>query len=188
MKEEELSYEDGRFQYELRSTNQFYQFFDWINETYILSEQIRGNDQINFVYHKLYVIKLYELLVEGKNYSFKMANKSTEYQDKKAFELIYNSLNQIKKTITDPEFEYLRYYRNNICHIFQEGYELIKEDLTINKRKGKPLPDILLSINSNLKTFNYNDAVAIKHICFSTIPLIQEMVKKYQNIRNAINS
>ena len=62
---------------------------------------------------------------------------------------LVEEFNNIKNELSDTEFEYIEYRRHNACHIFQNSYEHIQENLRIKKeRNGKKLQDIQKGIQA----------------------------------------
>jgi hypothetical protein len=56
---------------------------------------------------------------------------------------LIDGLNSIKSDLTDQEFEYVQYRRHHACHIFQNSYEYIQDNLRIKKeRNGRELQEI----------------------------------------------
>jgi hypothetical protein len=110
------------------------------------------SEKYNFVYQDAFYTKLYELFTEGLVYANKVLNalKKGNNDSKLNWYLkLVEGLNNIKNELSDTEFEYVEYRRHNACHIFQNSYEHIQENLRIKKeRNGKKLQDIQERIQS----------------------------------------
>src|SRR5690606_22337233 len=69
------------------------------------------------------------------------------------FQCILDFIQSLKTELPIAELDYLEYRRHNICHIFQNGYEIIQNDLKIkSKLKNRNLDEINTNLISLLST------------------------------------
>lgn len=147
------------------------QFEQWLKSFFFLNNELR--EKYDFIYQDEFYTKFYELFTEGLEFANKVwdALQIGGNDDKRNWYLtLIDGLNKIRAELTDPEFEYIQYRRHGSCHIFQNSYEFIQDNLRIKKeRNGRPLQDIQKDINE----------LIIKHGSDKSIDLF--INKKLQN-------
>ncbi|WP_313579248.1 hypothetical protein [Chishuiella sp.] len=120
------------------------QFNQWLRILFYLNNEL--TKKWDFVYQDMFYIKFYEVMTEGFSYANKVFEdlKKGENQNKLEFyEELIKGLTIMKSELQEDEYNYIEYRRHNICHIFQNGYEYIQDNLKIKKEiKGKDLQKI----------------------------------------------
>ena len=120
------------------------QFEQWLKSFFYLNNELIK--EYDFIYQDEFYTKFYELFTEGLAFANKVldALKTGSNVDKLNWYIkLIEGLNKIRAELTDPEFEYIQYRRHSSCHIFQNSYELIQDNLRIKKeRNGRQLQDI----------------------------------------------
>ncbi len=126
-----------KFKYSIQILQQQEQFWQWVRQLFFLNDSL--NKEYNFLYCKLLYVNLSELFTEGERYAVEVARILKKGHNKIKYR-IYTRLNtaisDIKSAFTDEEYRYIEYRRHNACHIFQDGYEEIKQngEVKVNKR------------------------------------------------------
>ncbi len=120
------------------------QFEQWVRILFFLNNEL--TNKYDFIYQDAFYTKLYELFNEGSVFINKILN-SLNFGDndekRNLYSNLIDSLTQIRADLTEAEFEYIQYRRHNSCHIFQNSYEYIQDNLRIKKeRSGRKLQDI----------------------------------------------
>jgi hypothetical protein len=136
--ENETMKEEDKIEFTYKILNQKVQFEDWLVIFFHLNDSL--NKKFNSVYQSSYYVKLYELLTEGLEYAKHHMEISKKVQNERLgnwYETLVNGLLNLKKEISEDEFEFIHYKRHHACHIFQDSYEiqLNKKDI-INRNKG----------------------------------------------------
>lgn len=120
------------------------QFEQWLKSFFFLSHELI--EKYDFIYQDEFYTKFYELFTQGLVFANKVldAIQIGDNDEKRNWYLmLINGLNEIRAELTDPEFEYIQYRRHGSCHIFQNSYEFIQDNLRIKKeRNGRPLQEI----------------------------------------------
>jgi len=120
------------------------QFEQWLKSFFFLNIEL--SKKYDFIYQDEFYTKFYELFTEGLAFANKIltALQTGGNEDKLNWYLkLIEGLNKIRTELTDPEFEYIQYRRHSSCHIFQNSYEFIQDNLRIKKeRNGRHLQDI----------------------------------------------
>ncbi|MBO2545706.1 hypothetical protein J0871_14885 [Salegentibacter sp. BDJ18] len=141
--------EDLKYEYIKKRIIQEQQFFQWLQVLFRLNIEI--NQGYNHNSADLFVVKLYQLLTEGKTYCEDVISRlpSSEIEKIHFFEHILKFIGQFETDISIAELDFLEYKRHNICHIFQNGYEQVQADLRIKKHlKNRELSEIDKNLNS----------------------------------------
>ncbi len=135
--------------FKIKTLVQQAQFEQWLKSLFYINNELIKN--WDFVYQEMFYIKLYEVTTEGLLYAHKVFDHLREGENKNKFEWyqeLISSLTNIKSGLLEEEYLYIEYRRHNTCHIFQNSYEHIQDNLKIKKiRKDKDLQ----VINSALK-------------------------------------
>ena len=142
--------EEFKIDFVIKTFVQDTQFEQWLRTFFFLNNEL--SVEYNFVYQEAFYTKLYGLLTEGIDFGNKLLDKLQKQSNHKKsnwyFKLI-DGLNNIKSELSQTEFEYIEYRRHIACHIFQNSYEYIQENLQIKKvRKGEKLRDIQVRIKT----------------------------------------
>ena len=120
------------------------QFEQWLQSFFFLNNEL--SEKYDFIYQDEFYTKFYELSIEGLSFANKVlvTLQQGDYDQKRNwYSQLINGLNAIRTELTDPEFEYIQYRRHNSCHIFQNSYQFIQDNLRIKKeRNGRQLQDI----------------------------------------------
>lgn len=141
---ENLPIEEFKRDFIIKTLVQETQFEQWLRLFFFLNNEL--SEKYDFIYQDAFYTKFYELFTEGFVFANKILDtlKLGDNDDKRNwyFNLI-EGLTQIRTDLTDAEFEYIQYRRHNFCHIFQNSYEYIQDNLRIKKeRNGRKLQDI----------------------------------------------
>jgi hypothetical protein len=130
------------------------QFEQWLKSFFYLNTEL--SKEYDFIYQDEFYTKFYELFTEGLVFANKIldALQTGRNTDKRDWYLeLISGLNKIKTELTDSEFEYIQYRRHSSCHIFQNSYELIQDNLKIKKeRNGGQLQEIQKDIQGLILT------------------------------------
>jgi len=133
--------EEFKRDFTIKTAVQEKQFEQWLKLFFFLNNELK--EKYDFVYQDAFYIKLYELFTEGLVYAnkiLKAIDKNKNFEKHSWYLKLVEGLETIKLEIAEIEFEYIEYRRHNACHIFQDNYEIIQENLKIKKeRKGKNL-------------------------------------------------
>ncbi|AWW32139.1 hypothetical protein DN752_19450 [Echinicola strongylocentroti] len=125
------------------------QFEQWLKSLFYLNNELTKN--WDFIYQEMFYIKLYEVLTEGLVFAVKVLQSLEKgYNENKRewYNSLIDGLNEIKHELSKEEKDYIEYRRHGVCHIFQNGYEHIQENLKIKRiRKDEDLHNI----NARLK-------------------------------------
>ena len=141
--------EDFKFEYIKKSIVQEQQFYQWLQVLFRLNSEI--NQEYNHNSADLFVVKLVQLLSEGKNYCEIVIPKLLASDNNKIhfFQHILKFIEQFKVDISVAELDFLEYKRHNICHIFQNGYEPLQDNLKVKTElKNRPLSEIEKNLDS----------------------------------------
>ncbi|HVX92532.1 MAG TPA: hypothetical protein VHA74_00265 [Candidatus Dojkabacteria bacterium] len=141
---DKLAVEEFKRDFIIKTFVQETQFEQWLKLFFFLNNEL--SEKYDFIYQDAFYTKFYELFTEGFVYANKVldALQDGDNEDKRNWYIkLIDGLKNIKSELTDIEFEYIEYKRHNACHIFQNSYEHIQENLRIKKeRNGKKLQDI----------------------------------------------
>lgn len=177
-----LASEEFKIDFVIKTFVQETQFEQWIKTFFLLNNEL--SEEYNFIYQDAFYTKLYELFTEGIVYGNKLLEKSQNPGHHKTtnwyFKLI-EGLNNIKSELSDTEFEYIEYRRHRACHIFQNSFEHIQENLRIKKeRKGKKVQDIQARIQ--ILILKHGSDKNIDHFLNKKLqPIITELYRHLQN-------
>ena len=145
---DELAKEEFKRDFIIKTLVQQTQFEQWLRYFFFLNNELI--EKCDFVYQDAFYIKFYELFTKGLVYANKVLERLQKGHNTNKFEWyvkLIDGLNNIMSELTEEEFEYIEYRRHNSCHIFQNRYEHIQENLGIKKdRNGKKLQDINASL------------------------------------------
>jgi len=147
--------QDFKFKYTRKTFIQEQQFYQWLQILFRLNIEI--NEEYNHNSADLFVVKLVQFLNEGKNYCEIIIPQLIESNNNlhHFFQCILEFIEQFKINISVAELDFLEYKRHNICHIFQNGYEPIQNNLKVKTHlKNRQLTEInknLISIISSEK-------------------------------------
>jgi DNA gyrase/topoisomerase IV subunit A len=177
MKEEEFMYD---LYFKIRV--QEYQLSKWFSRLISITNELQK--EYNSVYQNVFYIKIYELFTSGLDYSekvYSIVEKSNNTEKIEYYRTIINSVEKIKSVLTDNEIQFIEYKRNNVCHIFQNGYEkeLKKNGDIKSKRKGVEINTIKNDFDKLLSKHG-NDKDLDIFLFNKSSPLIQEF---YENIK-----
>lgn len=114
------------------------QFNKWLNMLCWLSDELnKGLEEIqSLMYNQLYIVKLVEFITVGREYVLtELTNDKSDYAHA-CFEEIANTIDIIISQYSEDELIYLEYRRHNVCHIFQEGYDIYQQDGKIKNNKN----------------------------------------------------
>ncbi|TRX33269.1 hypothetical protein [Flavobacterium restrictum] len=145
---DETAKEDFKQDFIKKTIVQQAQFEQWLKYFFFLNNEL--SEKWNFVYQDVFYTKFYELLTEGLIYANKVLESLQKGQNSNKldwYSKLIEELNNIKSEFTEEEFDYIEYRRHNSCHIFQNKYEHIQENLQIRtERNGRKLQDINISL------------------------------------------
>ncbi len=126
------------------------QFEQWLKSFFFLNNEL--TERYDFIYQDEFYTKFFELFTEGLSFANKVLDALQQGNNdlKRNWYLnLINGLNAIRTELTDSEFEYIQYRRHTSCHIFQNSYEFIQDNLRIKKeRNGRLLQDIKKDLQS----------------------------------------
>lgn len=126
------------------------QFEQWLRSFFFLNNEL--SEKYDFIYQEAFYTKFYELFTEGLVFANKTLDKLKLGDNDNKRNLYFNlidGLTKIRADLTESEFEYIQYRRHNSCHIFQNSYEYIQDNLRIKKeRNGRKLQDIQKDLQS----------------------------------------
>ena len=141
---EEFPASEFKAEFTVKTLVQEKQFEQWLKLFFFLNDEL--SKEYDFIYQDEFYTKFYELFTEGIVYAKKVLDvlKPGDNDDKYSWYVkLTEGLNKIRLEITDPEFEYIQYRRHGSCHLFQNSYEFIQDNLRIKKdRNGKQLQEI----------------------------------------------
>ena len=146
---------DFKNEYVKKTLTQEHQFYQWLQILFRLNIEI--NEEYNHNSADLFLVKLVQFLSEGKSYCEIIIPKLIASNNNKHhfFRCILEFIEQFKINISVAELDFLEYKRHNICHIFQNGYEPIQNNLKVKTHlKNRELTEInknLISIVSSEK-------------------------------------
>lgn len=153
-----MNLESFKIEYVKKAFVQEQQFYQWLVSLFKLNIEL--NNEYNFNSSDLFVVKFVQFLSEGANYCEYIIPILRKSNNNKAhfFQCILNFINDAKTELPVEELDYLEYRRHNICHIFQNGYEPIQNDLKIKSNlKNRSLDEIntniLNLVNSEIDEF-----------------------------------
>lgn len=144
---------DRKYYYDfvLKTVTQEVQFGQWLKLLFYVNQRLQ--EQSDAVFHDAYYTKLYEALKKGLPYAEKVAEalqNGSNVTKRLWYDTLIVGLQEIKAAITDDEFAFIEYKRNNACHIFQNKYERIQDDgSTKETRNGiniEELQKIIMSL------------------------------------------
>lgn len=128
------------------------QFEQWLRTLFYLNHQLI--EKWDFVYQEMFYIKFYEATTEGLSYALKVFEhlRGGENENKlEWYDELINGLTNITSELEEDEYSYIEYRRHNACHIFQNSYEHIQDNLKIKKyRKDKDLQKINIDLKQLL--------------------------------------
>ncbi|WP_137404172.1 hypothetical protein [Echinicola rosea] len=108
----------------------------------------------DFIYQEMFYIKFYEATAEGLSYALKVFEHLRGGKNENKLEWydeLINGLTNIKSELGEDEYSYIEYRRHNTCHIFQNRYEHIQDNLKIKKiRKDKDLQKLNIGLKQLL--------------------------------------
>jgi hypothetical protein len=186
---------DIHFQMSSKIAVQKEQYEQWLRKLFYV------NDSLHKAYDMFYQDSFYVLLTqllseEGKTYLLKIVeivNKQKRSHIKDFYNSILKSLDEIGSKLTDIEFQYLRYKRHNVCHIFQNNYEVIQDSGKIRSTQktysyegeGKPsnLIDLELSFFRLLEQHGGDDGF-YNYIRGITYPILDNLYKRLTSIHS----
>lgn len=151
----QMKSQDFKIEYIQKTFIQEQQFYQWLQILFKLNMELNKNYNHNSA--DLFVVKVVQFLNEGKNYCEIIIPTLIKSNNKKSyfFQHILDFIEQFKVDISEAELDFLEYKRHNICHIFQNGYEPIQNNLKIKTHlKNRTLKEIeknLISIISSEK-------------------------------------
>lgn len=135
--------------FKIKTLVQQAQFEQWLTTLFYINNEL--SQKWDFVYQEMFYVKFYELTTEGLSYAHKVIEHLTNGKNENKLEWynqLVNGLTNIKSELLEEEYSYIEYRRHNTCHIFQNSYEHIQDNLKIKKtRKDKDLQ----LINNELK-------------------------------------
>jgi len=129
------------------------QFYQWL--TILFKLNIELDENYNYNSSDLFVVKFVQLISEGESYCEYIIPKLAQGNNNKVhfFQCILDFIQSVKTELPIEELDYLEYRRHNICHVFQNGYEIIQNDLKIkSKLKNRNLDEISTNLISLLST------------------------------------
>lgn len=133
-------------------------FEQWLTKIFFLNDSL--NKEYNTIYQDHYYILIYNLLTEGKSHLEQVIESinGCENQYKVQFyDKLHKALLELKSSLKEEEYYYLEYRRHCACHIFQDGYEIIKDNGKIKQERGnvnlvklhQSLEDIIVRYNGD---------------------------------------
>ena len=139
-----LAIEEFKRDFIIKTLVQQKQFEQWLKSFFFLNNEL--NNKYDFIYQDAFYTKFYELFTEGLVFANKVLyalQRGDNDNNRNWYLKLIDGLNNIKKELTDEEFEYIQYRRHSACHIFQNSYELIQDNLRIKKeRNGRDLQNV----------------------------------------------
>lgn len=154
------------------------QFEQWLRSLFALNDSLM--EEYNSIYQEVFFIRLQEVLTEGETYAKHKSKllEDSNQKDSKWHEKLTSGIEEIKKSLTEAELEYIEYRRHNSCHIFQNGYEFIQKNYKIKKnRKGKTLQQIRNQIEDLLREHG-NDRGIETHLNKILQPKIKSLYRE----------
>ena len=124
----------------------FEDFENWLIILFYLNDSLQK--EFDLIYQDSFYVKIYELLNDGLTYSksiLQNCNKKNDIENANWYSTLINEIENIKNQFSEEELQYIEYRRNKVCHIFLSGYDRIKKDLTINKKRKNLDLEILQS-------------------------------------------
>jgi hypothetical protein len=139
MKDAEYSVNQGFLdEFAMKTIVQNEQFNQWLKYFFYLNNEL--SEQHNIFYQELFYVRLHGFFTECFEYADKKLSKLKEYSNNVKLETFYSILvsgiTNLKSSLSEDELTYIEYKRNSVCHIFQNGYEIIQDNLTIKKQRN----------------------------------------------------
>lgn len=113
------------FDYAVKTHTQKQQFDHWLNIFFSINRSLHL--EYDSVYQSSYYIKIYQLLTEALEYAegIRERIKNVDNKDFKDWlDVLINGLTELKRNIPQDELKFIQYRRHNVCHIFQNDYEV----------------------------------------------------------------
>ena len=167
--------------YNFKLRVQHEQFFDWLRKTFWFSNELQKS--YNRFYQELFIVHIYQLITEGKEYIGKVLlvkkELSTDYDKYKEIE---TCIIRIESTLSDSEIDYIEHARHCTCHIFQNKYEkeLKKNDTIKTTRKGREIDEIKYNIKE-VQYNHYDKGGFNKYFNNKIAPILTELYIKLNN-------
>lgn len=182
-----MNIEEFKIEYIQKAFIQEKQFYQWMMSVFKLNIEL--NEEFSYNSSDLFVVKFVQFINEGENYCKYIMPILTRSDNNKIhfFQRILDFILSVKSKFPIEELDYLEYRRHNICHIFQNGYEVIQSDLKIkSKLKNRSLEEINNNIINLLGTeeneFKLQKKLFKKYYIFieKLRTDLQEIQKKYK--------
>lgn len=158
------------------------QYTHWLSALMRLSEEL--NKEYNRYYQQLYYVKLYQLMDEGLAYSKSVVESIKDESSYKSIwhSAIINSILSIKKMLPEEELDFIEYKRHNVCHIFQNGYEVVQNDGRIKQKKGdKNIKELGASLHRVLLKYG-DDKGFDEYLTKKLYPILKELFERINAI------
>jgi hypothetical protein len=147
---DEAGIEEFKRDFIIKTQVQEVQFEQWLTIFFYLNNELIL--KYDFIHQEMFYIKLSELMTEGHEFAAKILKyleNGINIEKHNWYLKLFEGLNKIRAMLSNSEFEYIQYRRHNSCHIHQNSFEHIQENLKIKKnRNGKDLSEI----NNELKS------------------------------------
>ncbi|MEC5395309.1 hypothetical protein [Bergeyella sp. RCAD1439] len=134
------------FTFNLQTFKDFEDFENWLKILFYLNDSLQK--EYDLIYQDSFYVKIYELLNDGLAYSQKIlknCHAKNETQNANWYSTLITQIENIQNQFSEEELQYIEYRRNKVCHIFLSGYDRIKKDLSINKKRKNIDLEILQS-------------------------------------------
>lgn len=113
------------------------QFNQWLRRFFYLNSELSKKHDV--FHQELFYVRLDGFFTE----CFEYANKELSYLKKNPvnaglqnfYSKLVSEITNLKLNLTEDEYLYIGYRRNVVCHILQNGYEIIQDDFKIKKKR-----------------------------------------------------